>query len=198
MKKILALTLSLILAGAMFTACGGGKDSSIAETTAAPETTTTATTAETTTVSETVTEALISDGTTAAPAVENPLASFGEVIEKSTEWPALMEVATTDYKDVLLIDPANPNYKAVLAKMAMISAASGQYVIIEAVEGKVDDAVKDLEAYKKKLIEKDAFYPAQKEDAEKAIIGKVGNYAYFIAFAEASVGETALKEALAK
>ncbi len=125
------------------------------------------------------------------------LSAAGEALEGAAEWPSLMLVEDADrLKDFFLIDSANPDYKAVYAKEPMMSAAFGQYIIIEAQEGKVDEAVKNLEERRTKLIEQDSFYPEHKDLAAETVVGKTGNYAYLIAFENAKDLETKLVDAL--
>lgn len=191
MKKILAAALSLMLVTGLFAACGSNNTNNTPNETTGP--------VETTPAPEETTD----NGLIEMPDAENPLSeamtSIAEAVEGAVEWPAM--VAITDaaiMKDYFTLDNANPNYKDVMVKQAMMSAAFGEIIVIEAVEGKVDEAVKDLEARKQKLIDQDAFYPEHQELAQDTIVGKQGNYAYLLAGAGAADAETALKEALPK
>lgn len=127
------------------------------------------------------------------------MTNLAGVIEGAIEWPAMMIVNDTQMlMDYFTLDKNNPNYKDIMVKQAAMSAAFGEYIVIEAHEGKVDEAVKDLEARKTKLIEKDAFYPEHKELAEKTIVGKSGNFAYLIAGEDPESVETVLRKELEK
>lgn len=189
MKKILAATLSLMLVTGLFAACGkNNTNNPPKETTGQAETT-----------APKVTEGTILDNIPEdiGAGVSEAMNSFAEAIEGAVEWPAmvLMTDAAT-LKDFFLLDAENPNYKEVMVKQAAMSAAFGEIIVIEAVEGKVDEAVKDLEARKQKLIDQDAFYPEHQELAQNAIVGKKGNYAYLLAGQGAADAEKALIEKL--
>lgn len=186
MKKILALTLSLILTAGLFTACGNDDMSSSDSS------------SETAITEETTTESA-EDETTEDGEAENTIpeeyAEVADKIESETEWPMLDTIADkTMLSDFYTLDA--DKYESLLVRKSMISANISEYIIINAGEGKVDDAVKDLEARKDKMVEQDAFYPMDKEVAEAAVIGKVGNYAYLIAHEDASDVENIIKDIL--
>ncbi len=180
-KTILA---ALCISALLLTACGNSKKP--AEETTASETT--AVSSESTSGEETETSGMeeFTEGV-----LTGTLSAIGDSIEKVGEWPML---ETIDDKDMFTtftgLDMENPNYKNVYFRHASMSAAFGEYIIIEADD--VDAAVKDLEARRDKLIEVDAFYPEHKDLAEQAIVGKKGNYAYLIARENPSEVETEL------
>lgn len=179
MNKASIIAVSIILAATIFTACTSGGDSSTAETT---ETTTPATTI-----------------TTTGEAATKTAAELVEAIENSVEWTMLVDIDdATILKDNFLLDKDNPNYEEISVKQAGMSAAFAEIIVIKAKSGKVDDAVKDLEARKKKLIDTDAFYPEHKTLAENALVAKEGDYAYLIVHEKSTDAEKALKDALAK
>ena len=187
MKKILAMTLSLILVTGVFAACSNDNNSSSSSET---------TTSETTTSEETTSETTADDG---ASAVKTETQKLADVVENSVEWTSMILVEDAErLKDKFGLDSKNPNYEEVTVKEAMMSAAFGEIIVIKAKDGKVDEAVKDLEARKAKMIEQDAFYPDHKELAENAVIGKEGNYAYLIVNEKATDAEKALKAEIAK
>ncbi|MBE6838955.1 MAG: DUF4358 domain-containing protein [Ruminococcus sp.] len=190
MKKIIMVTTAVCLLAATFTACAGNKNNP--EETTTPTGTTmaeTTTIADETTGDETTTEAE-GNGESATT-----LAELGAVMESVGEWPAMDEFLDKEMvADFMLLDVDNPNYKDIYIKKAMMSAAFGEYIIIEAED--VDAAVEDLEARRTKLIEVDAFYPEHQELAEQAVVGKIGNYAYLIAKDNAAEVEAALRNAI--
>lgn len=191
MKKILAAALSLMLVTGLFAACGKNNTNNPNNggNTTNQETTNSGVTEGT--ILDTIPEENMGTGLSEA------MNSIAEAVEGAVEWPAmvLMTDAAT-LKDFFLLDAENPNYKEVMVKQAAMSAAFGEIIVIEAVDGKVDEAVKDLEARKQKLIDQDAFYPEHQELAQNAIVGKKGNYAYLLAGQGAADAEKALIEKL--
>ncbi len=189
MKKTFATLAAVCLLAVTLTACAGNNGNE-------PETTTT------TPTETTITEETTSPEDTSAPADDSEggdasmtLADLGTAMESVGEWPAMDVFLDKDMvKDFMLLDVDNPNYKDIYIKKAMMSAAFGEYILIEAED--VDAAVKDLEERRKKLIEVDAFYPEHQELAEQTVVGKIGNYAYLIAKDNAAEIETALREAV--
>lgn len=172
MKKIVAMVMSLVIVGSMLTACSSKNNDSSSSS------------------SETTT-------TTSESTVKLSLEEIGSKIEAAAEWPVLQMVTDAErLKDYYTIDNNNPNYEEVIVKGPTMSAAFGEYIVIKAKPGKVDEAVKDLEARKTKLVEQDAFYPEHKDLAQQAIVGKQGDYAYLIAHEKAADVEKALKDAL--
>lgn len=177
MKRILAATLSLIIAAGMLSACSSNDDKEPQNTdsvTSAPSESVTSQDSETS-------ESVSDEGENA----NNDVSRISDAINQTGEWTSLMEVDDAErLKEYFQLDPANENYIEISVKQAMISAAFAEIIVIKAADGKVDDVVKDLEDRKKKLIEQDAFYPEHKDVAEQALIGSEGNFAYLIVGSE--------------
>lgn len=177
MKRILAATLSLIIASGMLSACSSNDDKEPQNTdsvTSAPSETVTSQDSETS-------ESVSDEGENS----NNDVSRISDAINQTGEWTSLMEVDDAEsLKEYFQLDPANENYIEISVKQAMISAAFAEIIVIKAADGKVDDVVKDLEDRKKKLIEQDAFYPEHKDVAEQALIGSEGNFAYLIVGSE--------------
>lgn len=177
MKRILAATLSLIIAAGMLSACSSNDDKEPQNTdsvTSAPSESVTSQDSETS-------ESVSDEGENS----NNDVSRISDAINQTGEWTSLMEVDDAErLKEYFQLDPANENYIEISVKQAMISAAFAEIIVIKAADGKVDDVVKDLEDRKKKLIEQDAFYPEHKDVAEQALIGSEGNFAYLIVGSE--------------
>lgn len=187
MKKIIVMLMSACLLTAAFTACSNKKENKPANESSVSETTVES--------SESMTEESSSSESAESGMLTGALSDIGDKIEEVGEW-SMMD--TIEDKDTALqmtgLDIENPNYKNVYIRKAMMSAAFGEYIIIEADD--VDAAVKDLEARRTKLIEQDAFYPEHKDLAEETIVGKSGKYAYLIARENPSEVEKTLLENL--
>lgn len=166
--------------------------------TEAPETTTEAP-ATTTEAPETTTKA--PETTTAAPettteaAKEVDLKSAVDAVTEATEWPFLDEVTDemmiTEY---LGLDPNKDSYVQTLFMQCPMSANLSEILIIKSTD--VDSAVEDLKARRTRAIEIHAFYPADVENAEASIVGKTGDYAYYLLGSSAAEAESVLVKAL--
>lgn len=167
-------------------------------TTEAPETTTEA--PETTTEApETTTKA--PETTTAAPettteaAKEVDLKSAVDAVTEATEWPVLDEVTDemmiTEY---LGLDPNKDSYVQTLFMQCPMSSNLSEILIIKSTD--VDSAVEDLKARRTRAIEIHAFYPKDVENAEASIVGKTGDYAYYLLGSSAAEAEDVLVKAL--
>ena len=77
------------------------------------------------------------------------------------------------------LDMKNENYRQVYMRRSNLEGGFGEYIIIEA--DNVEEALKDLEARKERLISMDTPYEEHTELAKGAIVGKNGNYVYLIA-----------------
>lgn len=107
------------------------------------------------------------------------IAAAIEKVIASQEHAMMQEVVdTTILKEFFLIDTEDANLKEIVAYQCPMSAMISEIIVIQA-----DDvsAAKDiLEARKTKLIEQDAFYPQDVENAEASIVDTCGNFAYFV------------------
>lgn len=169
-----------------------------APATEAPETTTEAP-ATTTEAPETTTKA--PETTTAAPettaeaAKEVDLKSAVDAVTEATEWPVLDEITDemmiTEY---LGLDPNKDSYVQTLFMQCPMSANLSEILIIKSTD--VDSAVEDLKARRTRAIEIHAFYPADVENAEASIVGKTGDYAYYLLGSSAAEAESVLVKAL--
>jgi hypothetical protein len=200
MKKAPAI-FSALIALTMMSACNTNGDGT---------TTTNLTGSDTTTATDTVTgdESTITaanvanTGTSAtiadAEIGESPLEDVAVTVTNAVKFPVLVDVTDparlTDY---YLIDPANPDYNAILVKESMLSSNMTELIIIDAVDDKAaKEAEKVLEDRKKKAVDTDAFYPADVTKAESAVVGREGHYAFFILSDNAHEAEKTLKEEL--
>lgn len=163
MKKIIITTAALCMVASALTGCGR-------KTNNTPETTTPSTSMSSEVSSETSDTGVLARG----------LEDIGNAIEKIGEWPLMVVVdAEDEFFDVTGLEMKNENYKQVYMRRANLEGGFGEYIIIEAND--VDEAVKDLEARKERLIAMDTPYDNHTELAKGAIVGKSGNYAYLIA-----------------
>lgn len=160
-------------------------------TTEAPETTTEA--PETTTKAPETTTAAPETTTEAAKEVD--LKSAVDAVTEATEWPVLDEVTDemmiTEY---LGLDPKKDSYVQTLFMQCPMSANLSEILIIKSTD--VDSAVEDLKARRTRAIEIHAFYPADVENAEASIVGKTGDYAYYLLGSSAAEAESVLVKAL--
>lgn len=211
MKKKIAILAALLAVGMTFAACGGDKNASESETTAAEITVSETVSEETAETEEDILpdeseplEVLPEDEEESADdgvepvvpeeaASDNPLYPAVEKALAESEWPSLMEVTDeTILKEFFLLDPANENYKEMIVMQCPISAVMSEIIIINAED--VSAAEADLEARKTKAIEQDAWYPKDQELAAASIVGTDGNYAYFIIGENAASAETSINE----
>ena len=83
-------------------------------------------------------------------------------------------------------------YESFAGVYPMITAVATDIAVFEAKEGKVEEVKAGVEAYKeyKKQM---AWYPAETENAENAVIYVNGNYVFFIMASNASETETYVK-----
>ncbi len=179
MKKIIAMAASIILVASLFAGCGSNSEPEVTT----PETTvsTPETTPETTPEETTETEGGLVGEITDEPVELTGLALSGQNILNAGEWPMMMMQQTDpEYiKEFFLIDTAL--YKEVYAAQCMVTATIGELIIIEVEEGGAEDAIAVLEKRKQKLIDQDVFYPATAVIAQDSVVGRTGNYVYFIA-----------------
>ncbi len=162
MKKIIITTLAFCLAAASMTGCGRKK-----EETPAPQETS-------------VTETTSSETTSETGMVAKALSEIGDAIERVGEWPSMILVdAEDEFLDMTGLDMKNENYRQVYMRRSNLEGGFGEYIIIEA--DNVEEALKDLEARKERLISMDTPYEQHTELAKGAIVGKNGNYVYLIA-----------------
>lgn len=193
LKKTIAAA-AVIAMCAMLAACGGDSGSAdnastSAETTSAAE------------VSKTETEADTEEADSENGTVEgvtdsaNPLQSLADAATSVGEWPALMEVTDPQMlSDFFLLDAGNEKYRNMIVLQCPMSATMTELIIIETSD--TDAAVSDLEARRQKAIEQDAFYPNDVDLANASIVGREGDYAYFILAGDAAEAEKALAEAV--
>lgn len=122
-----------------------------------------------------------------------------ETVTSSVEWANLAEVTDESIlTEFFQLDKNNENYKDILVMQCPMSAVTAEIIIIEAVDGKIDDVKADLTARQDKLINVDSFYPDAKAIAENSIVGTHNNVAYFIAGENAAESEGILTEELSK
>lgn len=104
-------------------------------------------------------------------AVENVIASQEHAMMQEVVDPMIL-------KEFFLIDTEDANFKEIVVYQCPISAMISEIIVIQAED--VDAAKTVLEARKTKLIEQDAFYPQDVENAEASIVDTCGNFAYFV------------------
>lgn len=198
-NKNISIILAAALCASVLTACGKEKDTEITDNNSG--------TAETAVTEETV----IMDGTappndaiqTEAPDSQadteesSVLQTIVGNITSSVEWASLDEITDDEtIKEFFKLDKSNPDYKDMIVMQCPMSAVVAEIIIIEAQEGKADDAVNALRERRQKLIDVDAFYPDSKEIAEQSITGTYHNVAYFIAGENAQQSEEILLQEL--
>ena len=83
-------------------------------------------------------------------------------------------------------------YESFAGIYPMISAVATDVAVFEAKEGKVEEVKTAVEAYKETK-KANAWYPAETENAENAIIYVNGNYVFFIMAENAAETETYVK-----
>jgi hypothetical protein len=205
MKKAPAI-FSALLAFSIMTACQNGANGDITTTPTDLTGTDNTTTSVTDTVTDTLTAANVNNagnGTTIAGAADgtaSPLEAVAVTVTNAVKFPVLVDVTDparlTDY---FLIDPENPDYNSILVKESMLSSNMTELIIVDAIS---DDAAKDAEKVlkdrRKKAIDTDAFYPADKTKAESSVVGREGHYAFYILSDNAHEAEKVLKEELKK
>jgi len=198
-NKNISIILAVALCASVLTACGKEKDTEITDNNSG--------TAETAVTEETI----IMDGTappndaiqTEAPDSQadteesSVLQTIVGNITSSVEWASLDEITDDEtIKEFFKLDKSNPDYKDMIVMQCPMSAVVAEIIIIEAQEGKADDAVNALKERRQKLIDVDAFYPDSKEIAEQSITGTYHNVAYFIAGENAQQSEEILLQEL--
>lgn len=125
------------------------------------------------------------DSSSESESEDNKLQAAANAALEAVEWPGMTEVTDeTILTDYFLIEPSN--FTSVLAYQCPISATIAEIIIIEAKDGNVEDAVTALEARKKKLMEQDAFYPADVDNAATSVVSSTGNYAWFVVVTDGS------------
>lgn len=125
----------------------------------------------------------------------NPLMPIIDAVLAESEWPVMAEV-TDDMilKDYFLIDPASECFEQLIVMQCPMSAQMSEIIIIKAGDGDLDEktAWETVNDRRKKAIETDAWYPADKELADASIVGKCGNYVYFIIGVNAEAAEKSI------
>ena len=161
MKKIIITTFTLCLLATSLTGCGRKEEPAPAP--------------QETSVTETTSESTSETGM-----VAKALSEIGDAIERVGQWPSMVLVdAEDEFLDMTGLDMKNENYKQVYMRRSNLEGGFGEYIIIEAEN--VEEALKDLEARKEKLISADTPYEEHTELAKGTIVGKNGNYVYLIA-----------------
>lgn len=186
MKKLILSAAALIIS-AVLCGCSGEENASSLQTTAAG-------TEETTVVSTPLSDASgESDDTQTAPT----LSELANAALSVGEWPAMAEISDADIiLEDFEIDINDNKIEDIYIKKCPMSATMAEIIIIKSKNGEVNHAVDLLNARKQSLITKFAFYPSDKEIAEGALIGSLGDYAYMIAAGSAAEGKDALLAAL--
>lgn len=194
MKKTLAAA-AVIAICAMLAACGGDSGSADNASTSAETTSAAADVSRTDTEADTE-EAEVESGTVEGVTDSaNPLQPLADAATSVGEWPALMEVTDPQMlSDFFLLDAGNEKYRNMIVLQCPMSATMTELIIIETSD--TDAAVSDLEARRQKAIEQDAFYPNDVDLANASIVGREGDYAYFILAGDAAEAEKALAEAV--
>lgn len=199
-NKKISLILAAAFCASILTACG--KDTEITDNN---------TSGSGTAESEVTEETIIFDGTappndaiqTDAPGSQSdeqegsPLQSIVGTVTSSVEWASLDEITDDEtIKEFFKLDKSNPDYKDMIVMQCPMSSVVAEIIIIEAQDGKAEDAVNALKERRQKLIDVDAFYPDSKEIAEQSITGTYHNVAYFIAGENAQQSEDILLQEL--
>jgi hypothetical protein len=201
MKKAPAI-LTALLALSIMTACNNGNDGLVTTPTDLTDTDSSTSVTTDTTVSgdaTTLTAANVANTqTTAAVTTDPKLEEVAVAVTNAVKFPVLVDVTDparlTDY---FLIDPANPDYNSILVKESMLSSNMTELIIIDAVDNKAaEEAEKVLKERRKKAIETDSFYPADKTKAEDSVVGREGRFAFYILSDNAKEAEKTLKEEL--
>lgn len=123
--------------------------------------------------------------------------SIVDAITSSVEWAKLDAITDNEIaKEFFKLDLENPDYKDILVMQCPMSSVTAEIILIEANDGKAEDALNALNERKTKLIEVDAFYPDAKVIAENSITGTYNNVAYFIAGTNAEQSEEILLQEL--
>lgn len=176
MKKLLALTLAVIMTSAIFAGCGNDDKT---------EETTTETTIET--VDDTSLDGIDGDYEEpeyVAPVIEsdNALTSAMNAGLAVGTWPSMWEVSEADVAmDFYGIDLANPDYANVMIAQCPMTFPFAEIIIIEAVDGKAAEAEKLLSDRKAAKLSEQGQYPDTVETLEASVIGTSGNYVYYVA-----------------
>ncbi len=174
MKKLLALTMSVILASAVFVGCSNNDEEK--ET---AESTTEVTTEETT---EEVTDETEPELSIPAFESDNALADIVKVALADREWPMMQEIADPELASNLFnIDLANADYENVIIAACPMTAPFAEIVVIKTVDGKAADAQKLLTDRRDELATQQGMYPATMEAIEGSVIATEGNYVFFVA-----------------
>lgn len=197
MKKLLALTLSFVMAASLLAACGTDEESS------------------STPGSSSVTDSVVDDSSSVADSTD----STDDAVEDSSEEPtddssedatdAITAQSVVDYAltvgqwgmgtdahflDSEMVEDKNAylmefyqidatKFKDLAMAISMITAQYDSILVIEA-DGNIDEAIATVEAYKE-LKKGSAWYPEEQEVFENSITGSVGNFAYFISHSSA-------------
>lgn len=112
--------------------------------------------------------------------------------------PSLAEVATMQVNDeTMLSDILNYDislFDEYSVVTHLMSAHLIEISVVKPAEGKTQDVLDFFEKRKEQLVNEVAFYPAQKENAEKTVTGEKDGYAYLLCgFDSAEMEETLLK-----
>lgn len=204
MKKLLALTLSLAMAAAFLTACGNDEDSS-----STSETTPASNVSDSSSEDDSVADDSSEDESIADESTDD--SASGEVTAQSAvdyaltvgEWGMginanFLDSEFVEDKNAYLTEylgVSGEEFNEVALAISMISAQPDTIMVIDAGEN-LDAAVAALENFKEMKIGS-AWYPEETEVYSAAVVGSVGNYAYYIAHRTVADVETALKDYLA-
>lgn len=114
--------------------------------------------------------------------------------------PSMEEIATMQVNDEsLLTDVMNYDlslFSEYSVVTHLMSAHLIEITVVKPAEGKQQDALDALSKRKDELINVVAFYPEQKENAEKTVIGSKGDYVYLLCGFDSEDMQKALLEAI--
>lgn len=139
---------------------------------------------------------------TACSAKKNPTNDELNIDIKSTfsavQTEYLSEMAAVDYTEEqveMTYGLTSEHYESFVGIMPAISAVATDVAIFEAKEGQVEAVVDAVTQYKQSKIDS-AWYPAEQENAENAVIFQQGNYVFFIMAHDTATLEGAFKALL--
>ncbi len=199
-KRYIAFIVMCMISSSFMTACNGSnKDEEVFETNPVEESTIVTTVGTMPPSDIIVTEETENSENNTSEENASQLKSIADAVTSSVEWAKLDQITDeTIATEFFKLDLKNANYKDILVMQCPMSAVTAELIIIEANDGKIDDAKADLVARQDKLINVDAFYPDSKAIAENSIVGTYNNIAYFIASENATESEKVLLAELEK